>query len=326
MTHAWTRDGVAPLPEMIRDHEVPWILAELRGGRVVRLGRPEDLPGAAMVDRRSIERFGTRSCVVLPLMVGGLTIGGFAIATLHEMRPWPEELVARLRILADLFASALARRDAELTAHESATQIQTLAGRLITAQEAERRRIARELHDGLSQRLTALSLTLSRLGRLPPSASADLPAELHRLEARAADLVLDMRRVSHELHPGVLEHIGLIAALDGYCSEVEKAQGLAVRFQADDLGAVPADLALCLYRAAQEALGNIVKHAAAQSVRVRLVRDGRDGILTIEMTGAGSIRRTRGAGWGSSASRSGSGWSADSSRSRRRTGGARRGA
>ena len=287
VTHAWTRDGVAPPPEMIRDHEVPWILAELRGGRVVRLGRPEDLPGAAMVDRRSIERFGTRPCVVLPLMVGGLTIGGFAIATLHETRPWPEELVARLRILADLFASALARRDAELTAHESATQIQTLAGRLITAQEAERRRIARELHDGLSQRLTALSLTLSRLGRLPPSASADLPAELHRLEARAADLVGDMRRVSHELHPGVLEHIGLIAALDGYCSEVEKAQGLAVSFQADDLGAVPADLALCLYRATQEALGNIVKHAAAQSVRVRLVRDGRDGILTIDDDGRG---------------------------------------
>ena len=199
-------------------------------------------------------------------------------------------LVAQGLVIGGLLLERRRRQRAE-------TNLRRLSGRLLTAQEEERRRIARDLHDGVNQKLSALSLTLARLGRRPPSGTTDLPGELSRLEERAADVAEDIRRLSHELHPGVLEHIGLIAALEGYCSEVEKAHGLTVTFRADEVGAVPADVALCLYRATQEALGNVVKHAAAQSVRISLVRDGGDGILTIDDDGCGfDLAEARGRG------------------------------
>jgi two-component sensor histidine kinase len=228
-------------------------------------------------------------------------MGGLSVGTVREAHRWPDELVARLRLLADVFAHTLARQRAEHTATERTTQIQTLAGRLITAQEEERRRIARELHDGVNQKLTALSIALTTLGRRAPSGPVDLVGELARLQERAAGVVQEIRHLSHELHPGVLEHIGLVAALDGYCEEFEDAHGVGVAFRADqDLGAVPIDLALCLYRATQEALGNVAKHAKARQVRVSVARDGGDVVLAVVDDGCGfdltEPRRRRGLG------------------------------
>jgi signal transduction histidine kinase/ABC-type uncharacterized transport system substrate-binding protein len=288
VTHTWAREGAAHLQEALRGDELHWIASELRRGHVVRLGPLPDLAAESTVERRSVERFGTRSEVVVPLVVGGATMGGLALATLREVRLWPEELVPRLRILADLFASALARQTAERAAHESATQIQSLAGRLITAQEEERRRIARELHDGVNQKLSALAIALAALGQRPPSKAADLRADLARLQERASGLVEEVRQISHELHPGVLQHVGLVAALQGYCEEFENEHGLGVTFRAaHDLGVVPADPALCLYRATQEALGNVARHAKARHVRVTLTRDGADVKLTVADDGGG---------------------------------------
>lgn len=298
VTHSWTRAGVAPLEEPIREAELPWIREELRGGRVVRFERPGHLPLHAAIDRQSLDRLGTRSGVVVPLVVGGSTIGGLALATLREERAWPEELVPRLRILAELFVGALARQDAERTARESARQIQSLAGRLITAQEEERRRIARELHDSVNQELGAISIALSTLGRRPSARAADLAGDLARLQERASHLANEIRHLSHTLHPGVLQYVGLVAALEGYCEDFEAEHGLGVTFRAaEDLGAVPIDRSLCLYRAAQEALGNVAKHAKARLVRVTVARDNGAVLLTVADDGCGfDLAEARGRG------------------------------
>jgi two-component system sensor histidine kinase UhpB len=221
-------------------------------------------------------------------MVGNSLVGGLSIGTVDEARDWSDELIPRLRLLADLFANALARQEAERTAEESATQIRNLAGQLISAQEEERSRIARELHDGVNQKLAALSIALTSLGRRPASSEANLSCELDRLQQRAAELVEEIRHLSHELHPGVLQHIGLVAALQGYCNEFEDEHRLGLTFQADEsLGAIPADLALCLYRATQEALGNIAKHAGADHVRVSVARGNGNVELTVADDGRG---------------------------------------
>jgi signal transduction histidine kinase len=297
-THSWAREGVTPLQELVEGDHLSWLVSELRRGHVVRLGWSGASRAEAAHDQRSSEQVGTGSIVVIPLVVGGSTQGGLALATVRETRLWPEELVPRLRTLADFFAGALGRQTAARAAHESATQIQSLAGRLITAQEEERRRIARELHDGVNQKLSALSIALAALGQRPPSKAADLRADLARLQERASGLVEEVRHISHELHPGVLQHVGLVAALQGYCEEFENEHGLSVTFRAaHNLGVVPADPALCLYRATQEALGNVARHAKAGHVRVTLTRDGSDVKLTVADDGGGfDLTEARGRG------------------------------
>src|SRR5262245_43373116 len=89
ITHSWTRGGVAPLREVIHGHTAPWIVSRVRQGDVVRLARPTDLPeDEAAVDRQSLARFGTRSVVVVPLVVAGSVSGALSVATLHEERQW----------------------------------------------------------------------------------------------------------------------------------------------------------------------------------------------------------------------------------------------
>ena len=136
-------------------------------------------------------------------------------------------------------------RASQESLRRSNAQIQGLAGRLITAQEAERTRIARELHDDISQQLAALSIACSGLKRRLPSEAAESQQEVARLQQQTFALSEAIRHLSHELHPGVLQHAGLVAALQGDCAEFGRQHGIAVTFHADaGLEAIPADVAL----------------------------------------------------------------------------------
>jgi signal transduction histidine kinase len=241
-----------------------------------------------MVDARQLDRWGLDA---RRLPAGSVVL--FREPSLWDQYRWyvvaaVSALLVQGGLIGGLLVHRAQRRRAQARLAESVKQIQTLAGRLITAQEEERRRIARELHDGVNQELSALSIALTRLGHRPPARAADLTGELARLQERAAGLVEEVRQISHELHPGVLQHVGLVAALQGYCEEYEGEHGLAVTFRADeDLGVVPIDRALCLYRATQEALGNVAKHAKARHARVIVARDHDDVRLTVADDGCG---------------------------------------
>jgi two-component system sensor histidine kinase UhpB len=225
----------------------------------------------------------------IPLIAGSAVMGSFSVGTAREAHRWGGELIVRLRLLADVLAHLLARQHAERAAKESAGHIQNLVGRLMTAQEAERRRIARELHDDVNQQLAALSIGLSVLGRrLPAAQEPDVRDDVTHLQARTASLAEAIRHLSHELHPGVLDHVGLIAALRGHCRAFEQEHALTVTFEGDDsLGTVPSGIALCLYRVTQEALVNVAKHADAKRVEVNVARVGTDVALTIADDGRG---------------------------------------
>ncbi|HEY7029627.1 MAG TPA: PAS domain-containing protein [Gemmatimonadales bacterium] len=186
-----------------------------------------------------------------------------------------EEITDRVRAQEALAASEAALR-------HSHARTRSLAGRLITAQETERTRIARELHDDMSQRLATLAIGLSSLKRELPPTCAHLGDELQQCQDWAVELADEIRNLSHELHPGVLRHAGLVAALKSICGEVERKRGLAVSFEAPDhLEEVPAEIALCLYRVAQETLHNAATHARARHVLVSLV--ARDGELELSV-------------------------------------------
>ena len=186
-------------------------------------------------------------------------------------------------LVAALLAERSRRRRAEraLATSEAARrssdrEAQTLAGRLILSQESERQRIARDLHDNLSQKLAALCIELTRLGN-GASASAAVAGAVARLSERARDIADDVRRLAHDLHPPNLELLGLAPAIKSLCLDMSRIHNLQITFRSEAVSRrVPADVALCLFRISQEALQNVVKHSdtTAATVRLRTTRTG----------------------------------------------------
>jgi PAS domain S-box-containing protein len=183
------------------------------------------------------------------------------------------------------------RRSAEAAARN-------LSGRLIHAQEAERMRIARELHDDLSQSLALLAVELDMLGQKPPATSTKVSERMQELSTQVRNLSSGVHRLSHELHPAKLEQLGLEAAVRGFCKEFGLAHQFAVDLVVHDVPRVlPAEIALCLYRIVQEGLQNVVKHSGATMATVKLTADENEICLEILDEGSGfDSAATSGAG------------------------------
>jgi signal transduction histidine kinase len=178
---------------------------------------------------------------------------------------------------------AIARESA---LRQSYVETRHLAGRLVSAQEEERTRIARELHDDIGQRMASLCIGLSRAKRAVLDDAGD---EFGRLRDQAMGLSADLRRLSHDLHPGTLEHVGLATTLRARVDEVSAESGIGVHLHvsADWPSRLSGDAALCFYRVAQEALRNVTRHAHAQTASVTLVVDGDMLVMRIVDDGRG---------------------------------------
>lgn len=183
------------------------------------------------------------------------------------------------------------RVDAELRERESElrerhSEIQNLAGRLIAAQEAERMRIARDLHDDLSQKLALLMVDVNQLGAASGSAAADFGGRVHAISRRADEIAADVHRLSHQLHPSKLEVLGLVAALDGLCRDVTAQHQVQVEFLHQEVPRrVHPDVSLCLYRIVQEGLHNVTKHSGASHASIELT--GSDDALRLHIADGG---------------------------------------
>jgi PAS domain S-box-containing protein len=150
-----------------------------------------------------------------------------------------------------------------------------LSHRLLQAQDAERRRIARDLHDSTAQKLAALIMAL---GRLDAALTGAADSGTRRLAASclatAEDCVQEIRSLSHLLHPPLLDELGLETALGTFVEGFSRRSGISVALDVPpDLGRLPADVELALFRVVQEGLGNILKHADSPRASVRLARD-----------------------------------------------------
>ena len=203
----------------------------------------------------------------------------------------PDGQIAELqgigRDITDRWRAEEALRQKETKLREAYERIRSLAHRLILAQEAERTQIARELHDDVSQQLAALGIGLSLVeARLKHSDT--MRDEVTKLRHVASGLAEKVRHVSHALHPGVLQHAGLNAAIASHCEAVAAQHPFLVRFEArGTFNDVPADVALCIYRAAQQGLRNVAMHARATRAWVTLVRVGGQIELTVTDNGRG---------------------------------------
>ena len=162
-----------------------------------------------------------------------------------------------------------------------------LAAKLVAEQEAERTRIARELHDDLGQQVAVLALRLEALAREPLRE----PAVRHGLaQARSnlQEIASSLHTLSHQLHPGKLRLLGLARTLEGLCREVAADSGIPIGFRADRMPpGVAEQTALCLFRVAQEALSNGIKHSGAASMEMRLTATAAKLTLRVSDDGKG---------------------------------------
>lgn len=168
------------------------------------------------------------------------------------------------------------------TAHE---RLRALSSATIDAQEEERRRISRELHDDTAQSLTSLLLFAKALEQA--EASPRTRAGLAELREQVALSLEGVRRLARELRPSALDDLGLVAALHGYVQDFSRRTGLTVSFDPACGGRLPAHIEIALYRIAQEALTNVAKHAGARAAVVQLVREPSSVSLTITDDGTG---------------------------------------
>ena len=169
----------------------------------------------------------------------------------------------------------------------SEKELTDLTVRLFTIQDDERRRIARELHDGTAQNLFAISVDLAKLGTLVNQDNG----ECHSLIAESQSLVeqslQEIRTLSYLLHPPLLDQAGLVSALQWYVQGFTKRSGIYIDLFAQPIGRLPSDIEMALFRVVQEGLTNVRRHSGSEIAKIRLERKAETVILEISDEGIG---------------------------------------
>jgi len=180
------------------------------------------------------------------------------------------------------------RRKVEAQLRRSEEQLRALSGHLLEVQEEERARIAREIHDGLGQGLAALKMDLAWLGQRLPETDDDLQRKVRTMECLVDGMVRAVRRIASGLRPGVLDDLGLVAALEWQSQEFHSRTGLACDLVTvlDDI-TLDSDRATAVFRVFQEALANVLRHARATRVNILLTTMGDRLVLEVRDDGKG---------------------------------------
>jgi signal transduction histidine kinase/ABC-type uncharacterized transport system substrate-binding protein len=230
---------------------------------------------------------GYRPGWLIPLKSQGMNLGVASFGSSRKHHLPDETCLQRLLPLSDLLANVLAREKSDRELQISRGNAQQLARKLLTAQEDERRRLAREMHDDITQRLAAASIACGQL-RNDESLSQTSRSEMADLSESLIKISKDVHQFSRRLHPSILEELGLLDAIRYECNMV-KAQGdfrLTIRYGnlPDNL---PKELQLCLYRVAQESLRNMAKHSRASEGEIVLSADAESIRLQVNDNGVG---------------------------------------
>jgi PAS domain S-box-containing protein len=206
--------------------------------------------------------------------------GGTTAWVRWEIRPWrtPSGIVGGVLI----FAEDITRRK------QMEEAISGVSGRLIEAQERERGRIARDLHDDICQQLALVSIGLEQVQRTLPDSVSEHRSHVGELRTRIMDISTDVQMMSHELHSAKLSYLGMAVAMKVLCREFGEHHKFEIDFESRDLPRqLPPDVSLCLFRVLQEALHNAAKHSGVKRFEVQLWGASRDVHLTISDLGSG---------------------------------------
>jgi len=172
--------------------------------------------------------------------------------------------------------------------HGLEEELRALSGQAITSSEQERVRLAGELHDGVLQRLSVLVAELTTLSLSAGDDAVSVRRRIGDLSSQAVAIGAELRRLSHDLHPATVDQLGLEKAIRTLCDDLAQTRRLDIHVDVRNVPhPLPDDVALCLYRIAQEALQNVVRHSGASSAKVSLVGTGPEVQLSVADLGAG---------------------------------------
>ncbi|HET9386050.1 MAG TPA: ATP-binding protein [Gemmatimonadales bacterium] len=264
----------------LKDQEAQTVVVAQLALQVLRGARADDIPVSSpdlhvpQVDWRQLRRWG----------ISQARVPAGTLVRFQELSVWDRykvyilvalaALVAQTGLITGLLVQRARRQRAEQEVRGGQAALQTsyerirdLGGRLLKAQETERSRIARELHDDISQQMALLQIDLELLGGAAQGHAGELAGEALN---RAQGVARSVHDLSHRLHPAKLRLIGLVSALHGLQRELSRTD-IAISFTHDNVPtSLPADLTLCLFRVAQEALQNALKYSGAKRVLVHL--------------------------------------------------------
>lgn len=201
----------------------------------------------------------------------------------------------------NVFKDITDRKQDELKLQNSRETLRSFASRLLTIQEEERRRLARELHDDFTQRLAVLAMAIAKMETTSASEISTLKPNLVDIKEQIIKLSTDIHDISRQLHPSIIDDLGLARAIQSECGNFTRRTGIRIHFEPVDIGrTIHRDVSVVLFRVTQEALRNIQKHAHVKEAAVSL-RIGEDHIaLTVHDSGAGfnlaNVRQTHGLG------------------------------
>ena len=281
-------EGLPPVPANLNlAPAFPWSYKRLLVERApVRVARIADLPPEADIERLAWSQLPIRAALSLPIETGGIVGHIIALNTVQHEREWPDVFVTRLRVLGEMLVTALERKAMFAGLRASEADMRDLSRRLIRAHEDERALLARELHDDVTQRLAVLAIDV---GRAELAAARGAQADtLRAVRDGLARLSEDIHSLAYQLHPSVLEELGLVEALRTECERIGRQNRVELSVQLDPLPAVVGrDEALCLFRVAQEALNNVTRHAGAHAASVALRQMDGGLLLSVRDDGAG---------------------------------------
>jgi PAS domain S-box-containing protein len=269
----------------------PWSHQQIMSGKsnVVAVSSLAQLPEEAARDRETYSQYGVKSVLTIGLAAEGRPpVGALAFSSTQAEHAWPEEIVNRLQLVAQMFASALARQRLQEERQRSFDQLRALAARLQSIREEERKRVAREIHDQLGQALTAIKLDLSSLVRGLPTAPSPLSEKGTPLLRLVDETIESVRRISTELRPGMLDDLGLAATVEWAAEEFESRTGTKCLLDlATEQFSVDSETATAVFRIFQETLTNVARHASASEVKIRLAEENGDLTLDVHDNGRG---------------------------------------
>ena len=256
--------------------DAPWHRQAIEGGETMILRQDDPSQAVSETECRIALTEDIQSALLIPLVIGDRTLG---VISLGEMRGWE-----RVPFTADQVRlcqamgnqTAIAIRNAQLlnAGMKHRRDLQRLSTELINAQEDERRRLSRELHDEMGQALTMMSINLAAIEKELPSELAPTIRERLAETTSLADQTLDqIRELSLDLRPSTLDELGLVPTLRWYVNRYTRRLNIEVELEAIDFEErLTPEMETAVYRVVQEALTNVARHAQASRVHVRLER------------------------------------------------------